>query len=106
MTIPTNRKRNVVLRAKDHADLVKTCNLKNTSHQVTDGIFLPSICTRCQIKVGKKAIGLLGEINGNGGISGGKEVGIEMIDRTKLTTEEVDDVLTLNSNVICEQFIR
>ena len=106
MTIPTNGKRNVVSRAKDRANLIETCNLKNTFRQVIDGTFLPSICTRCQIEVGKKAIGLLGEIRGNGGISGGKEIGIEMIDWAKFVTEEVDDVLTLNSNVICEQFIR
>ena len=96
MTIPTNSKRNVVSRAKDRADLVETCNLKNTFRQVIDGTFLSSICTRCQAEVGKKAIGLLGQIKGNGGISGGKEVGVEMIDWAKLMTEEVDDVLTLN----------
>ena len=60
-TIPTNGKRNVVSRAKDRADLVETCNLKNTFCQVMDGTFLPNICTRCQVKIGKKAIGLLGE---------------------------------------------
>jgi hypothetical protein len=80
IAIPTNGKRNISLCAKNCASLVKTHNLKNASHQIIDGTLLPSICTQCQIEIGKKAIGLLGEINSNGGISRGKEVGIEMVD--------------------------
>lgn len=60
MNIATNGKGNIVSHAKDCASLVETGNLKNTFRQIVDGTLLPSIWTRCQIEVRKKAIGLLG----------------------------------------------
>ena len=98
--IPRDDQRNVESRTKDRADLVETNNFENTSRQVIDGAFLPSVCTGRQVEISEKAVCLLGNIGSVDIVGGGKQVWIEVIYCAEVVAKETEGILSLDGDVI------